>query len=352
MTFGLDVSLHDTSAAQPPPGWAGFVAAQRLPAVWDWAVVRAVATARRSPVLAATVHDGSMVRGLVTARFVGARVRPGATPVAGVVDVDCLVSGSLPGLALDTSAGPELLGDTVAALREALRRAYGRRVRAVLFRQVSAEALPAVLRWPAIVREGGPIAVFHNRFTSFDGYLAALSRDRRSSLRRVIRKLDADPDLVVSFTGRGDPVEPLDVTSLRNLQTRTVDRHHRRWYLRRRVSHPTVLRAVLAQPTLHRLTYRDGAGRLLAYGTAWDHPERPILGAWGALGLAEGGRKHQWFHHMALYLRWCIETGRQGLLSGQASIAEKVQLGHEVQRQWAVLVPQGSAPTRQPGQRR
>ncbi|MFC7548608.1 hypothetical protein [Plantactinospora sp. GCM10030261] len=343
MTSALDVSLHDTWAAEPPE-WAEFVAGQRLPAIWDWSVIQAVTNARRSPVLAATVRDGQTVRGLVTARFVGARVRSTAIPATGMVDVDCLVSGSLPGIVLDGAAGPELFGETVAALRDTLRRTYGRRVRAVLLRQVSAEALPAVLRWPAIVREGGPIAVFRNRFTSFDDYLAGLSRDRRASLRRVIRRLDADPDLAVSFTGRGDPVEPLDVADLLDLQARTVDRHHRRWYLRRRVSHPAVTRAVLAQPTVHRLTYRDGTGRLLAYGTAWDHAERPILGAWGALGLAEGGRKHQWFHHMAVYLRWCIETGRQGLLSGQASIPEKVQLGHETHRQWAVLVPQGGRP--------
>lgn len=344
MTSGLAVTLHDTSSV-PPSGWAEFVAAQRLPAMWDWTVIQAVASARRTPVLAATVHDGGTVRGLVTARFVGARLRSDAIPVAGVVDVDCLVSSSLPGITLDPAAGPELLGETVAALRDTLRRVYGRRVRALLFRQVSAEMLPAVLRWPAIVREGGPIAVFHNRFTSFDAFLATLSRDRRSSLRRLIRRLDADPDLTISFTGWGDPREPLDVATLRDLQARTVDRHHRRWYLRRRVSHPAVIRAVLAQPTVHRLTYRDGTGRLLAYATAWDHPERPVLAAWGALGLTEGGRKHQWFHYMTVYLRWCIENGRQGLISGQANIADKVRLGHGTQRQWAVLVPQrgGSA---------
>ncbi|MFY1693727.1 hypothetical protein [Plantactinospora sp. WMMB782] len=339
MTSGLDVALHDTSAADPPPGWAGFVAAGQLPALWDWSVVRAVAAARRSAVLAATVHDGATARGLVTARFVGARARRDAIPVAGVVDVDCLVSGSLPGITLDDPADPELLGATVVALRDTLRRTYGQRVRALLFRQTSAEMLPAVLGRPAVVREGGPVAVFHNRFDSFDGYLASLSRDRRGSLRRVVRRLDADPDLVVSFTGWGDPAEPLDLPTLRSLQARTVDRHHRRWYLRRRVSHPAVLRAVLDLPEVHRLTYRDTAGRLLAYGTAWDHPQRPVLGAWGALDPAQGGRKHQWFHHMAVYLRWCIETGRQGLLSGQASLPEKIQLGHEVRRQWAVLIP-------------
>lgn len=341
MSSGLSVSWHDPTSPTPPPGWAGFVTTHQLPRIWDWSIVHAVAIGHRLAVLTATIHDGPTIVALVTARFPGLRTGRRAVPLAGVVDVDCLASSSLPGIAMarEAAAEPQLRAGVVTALRDALRREYGARVRALMFRQLDEDWLPAVLRWPAVVREGGPIAVFRNRFTDFDGYLAALSKSRRRSLRKLIRKIEADQQLAISFTGQGDPPAPLDVRSARALQHLVVDRHHHRWWLRKRLITPDLASAQLAHPGVHRLTYHDLDGALLAYALIWDHPDLPDTGGWGARAPTGGGRSGLWFHAHALHVRWCIETGRAGIRFGQGSVTEKRELGLEFDRQWAALVP-------------
>lgn len=342
VSAGLTVSWQDPTSATAPPGWNEFVRTGRLPAVWDWPIVHAVAAGSRPAVLAATVHDGARIEALVTARFPGLRTGRGRAPLAGVVDVDCLASASLPGIAVPAAGGddPLLRAEIVAALRDALRREYGPRVRALMFRQVDRDWLPVVLRWPGLVREGGPIALFHNRFADFEGYLAALSKSRRWSLRKLTREIEADPRLAVSFTGRGDPPAELDVSTVCALHDRVVDRHHHRWWLRKRRMPPELARAQLAHPGVHRVTYHDRDRGLLAFALAWDHPQLPDVGTWGAPAPAEGGRDGLWFHFNTLLVRWCIETGRAGVRFGQGNAADKRRLGYQLCRQWAVLVPQ------------
>lgn len=338
MSDGLTVSWHDPTGAAPPE-WAGFVATHRLPGVWEWPIVHAAATTGRAAPLAATIHDGHRVCALVTARFPGLRAGRRAVPLSGVVDVDCLASSAMPGIALASDADPALRGEIPPVLRDALRREYGQRVRALMFRQLGEEWLPAVLRWPAVVREGGPIAVFRNRFDDFDGYLAALSSRRRRTLRKTIRDLDGDPSLSVAFTGHGDEPGPVDVPTACRLHDRVVDRHHRHWWLRKRLLAPELARAELDHPRAHRITYYDRDGGLLGFTLVWDHPELPDVTIGGWLPPREGGPDGLWFHMNALVVRWCIETGRAGARFGQGSIAEKRRLGYDVCRQWAVLVP-------------
>jgi hypothetical protein len=122
-----------------------------------------------------------------------------------------------------------------------------------------------------------------------------------------------------------------------------VRRHHRHWWLRQRLMAPDVARAQLALPGVRWLTYHDRADQLLAYANVWEHPRESYVGAWGSRDVAQDGRKDLWFHFNATMARWCIEEGRPGYVSGQGSIAEKVRLGHELRRQWAVLVPHRSA---------
>lgn len=336
----LSVSWHDPTRVDPPPGWSEFIAAHDLHPVWDWSIVHAYTTASRVKVVTATVHDGQRIRALATGRFPGPRTRRAGTPLAGVVDLDCLASSALPGLALSDPGDPELLAEVVAALRTALRRRFGRRVRGMMLRQVGEDWLPVALRWPAVVRQGGPIAVLRNRFASFDDYLASLSRGRRKSLRQLTRNLDADPDLRVSYTPRGDEPAPLTADQVCDLVNRVVDRHHHRWWLRKRYMRLELARAKLAHPRVGRLTYHDRAGRLLAYATIWDHPTMPVLGAWGAPSVAEGGRKGLWFHCESVLVRWCIDSGKAGMIAGQGNAEDKRRLGYQLQPQWTVLLPQ------------
>jgi len=337
MTAGLSVELHDPWAGLPPEGWQKFIDGQGLPAQWDWVFTNARAVDGR-PVVAATVHDGHTVRGLCTARLLGPRWGSGAEtrPLAGILDVTCLYSSAEPGLVLDDES---LTGEAIAAVRQALRREFGVRLRGLLLRQVSAARLPAVLRWPAVVREGRPIAVFTNRFGDFDDYLAALPKKRRHFVRRTLRTFDDDPDLTIRFTARGDPRGPLPPARVRALGDSVVLRNHRKWWLRKRFTGSAAVRAALAHDRVDWLTYHRGE-ELLACAQLWQHHELPHLGLWGAESIHDGGRRDLWFHFVATMIRWCVESRRAGLVGGQGTATAKRRLGFDLNRQWTVLIPQ------------
>jgi hypothetical protein len=336
----LSVAWHDPTCADAPAEWSKFVTAYQLLPVWDWAIIHAYAITSRPAVLAATVHSDSQVVALATARFVGPRTGRGAVPLMGLVDVDCLASSAMPGLALSDPDDPELLAEVLVALRAGLRQRFGVRVRGMMLRQIGSDWLPTVLRWPAVVRQGGPIGVFHNNFDDFDAYLATLRRTRRQSLRKLLHELDTDPGVRMAYTGHGDQPGPLTATEVCDLVNQVVDRHHTRWWLRKRYKTLELATAELAHPRTERLTYHDAEGRLLAYVLVGDHDRMPLLGTWGAPSLADGGRKGLWFHFQAVLIRWCIDTGREGLIAGQGSSEEKRRMGYRLHPQWAVLIPQ------------
>jgi hypothetical protein len=253
-----------------------------------------------------------------------------------VVDVDSLASSSLPGIALAADADTDAFGEAVSALRKALNDVHGRRVRAVMLRQISADLLPAVLHRTAVVREGGAISWFPNRFDSFDAYARSLGK-RRWELRRVYR-IESDPDLAIESTTDG-PITPVTPAELCALVASVVDRHHHKWWLRKRYMSEAMAVAQLGALGVQLRSYRDAGGRLLGVHLYFDHPDVPLSGAWGAFSPSEGGRRDLWYHSNAEIARWCIETGRKGYLGGQGSLTEKKRLGHELLRQWAVLIP-------------
>ncbi|GII78477.1 hypothetical protein Sru01_34590 [Sphaerisporangium rufum] len=341
---GLSIRWHDPRDARPPAGWEEFVAARRLPDLWRWAPLRAAATVSRPAVLAATVRDGGdradgggTVRGLVTARFPGPRAAGrGTIPLAGVVDVDHLLSPSLPGLVTDEPAAHQ---EAVAALRLAVRARWGWRAGGLMFRQVAAGELPAVTRWPAVVREGGPIAVFRNTHADFDSYVRTLGRTRRQWLLRRMREIDADEGITVTRCAPGAAGRDIAPEELCALVNRTVHKHHHTRLLRKRLTRPEVAGALLAGPEARVTAYRDRAGRLLAAGMITGPGPMPVYNAWGALGPEEGGRDGLWFYDNMLKVRWCIENGFDGFLSGMGTIPAKRSLRYEMRRQWAVLLP-------------
>src|SRR5258708_1456035 len=133
VTDELTLEFCDPTAAEPPAGWDGFVRTGPLHPVWHWSVVRTLATPRRRAAAAAAVQT----------------------------------------------------------FEAAVRREYGRRVVAVCYRQVYADALPVLARGIGVVHQGGDVAVFHNRFADYDGYLRSLSTKRRKDQSRLVRRTDA-----------------------------------------------------------------------------------------------------------------------------------------------------------------
>jgi hypothetical protein len=337
----LTVEFIDRTQPAPPPGWDEFVRAGEAHPVWHWTIAHATAGGRPGAYLAGMFRDGDRVTGLVYARLVG----PGRRrPYVGVADVACPGSSSMPGLVLSgglpavlhprrpTDAG--LLAAAVAAFETGVRRECGRRIQAVSYRSVYADALPVLAGGLSLVGAGLPVTMFYNRFTGYDEYLATLSRSRRASQRRLSRLIDNDPDITASF---GPTPADVDLAAFNALADATSRRHEtRRWPAPRRLSHAQ--RAAMARtPGTLAARYDGPGGELVGLGINFDHPAVPLAGPWGALDPHDGGPRGLWFDQHARFLRWAIESGRAGVIGGKGLVDLKCELGYASVPQWLVL---------------
>jgi hypothetical protein len=337
----LEFDLCDPSARKAPPGWADGIRNAGVHEVWDWSVVRTVAAIGRSRLLAGMFRDGGRIVGLGTARLYGIGGRRRFT---GLVDVDCLATSALPGIALaggipatlhPDGTAPALFAAALHAFESALRREYGRWVQAVAYRQIYGRELPVVLRGATVVREGTAVAVLHNRFTDHDGYLRSLTKSRRVDQRRLVRNIDADPDVTV-WLGPASAAN-LDVDTFFRLNLSTARRNHRaRWpplrYWRREM-----FSTVLALPKVEAIRYTDPDGGLIAASVMFDHPIGPVLGPWGARPLGPDRRSGLWFDHLDRLVRQAITAGRPLVIGGKGQAGLKASLGFEPYQQWTVL---------------
>jgi hypothetical protein len=337
----LAVEFLDPSRPGPPPGWDEFVSRGELHPVWRWTLVHASAGSRPGGGFAAMLRDGGRTVGLVHALLLGPARRG---PLLGVADVVCPGSSTMPGLALTGGVtgilrparptDPGLLAAAVEAFESALRREYGRRIPAVSYRAVYADAMPIILGRFSLVGRGLPVAVFHNRFTDYDRYLATLSSSRRASQRRISRLVAKDPDVTASF---GPLADDVDLVRFNRLADATSRRHEtRRWLPTRRLSHAQRV-AMARVPGVMAARYDGAHGELVGLGINWDHPAMPLAGPWGALDPHNGGPRGLWFDQHARILRWAIESGREGVIGGKLLVELKCELGYEEVPQWVVL---------------
>jgi hypothetical protein len=335
----LTVAFCRALAAVPPPGWDEFVEKAQLHSVWRWSVVHALARTRRGKVLAAMVCDGDDVVALVAARLQG----PTRHSPLWVLDVECPGSMSMPGIAMAGDPFGPLPGSevdwaladaTVHAWESAARREFGRRAAAVTYRQGFGDALASLSRGIGMVQPGRPVAVFRNRFTDHESYQATLPARRRQSQRRLARRLHEDSDVVEYF---GPVPADFDVAEFHRVAEDTSRRAHGVRFPPRRPWPLALHAAQAALPGAQLLRYADSAGRLLAAGTTFDHPHLPLAGNWAAVDPHHGGRSGLWFANQDRLIRWVIETGRGGYISGKGPIELKQELGLEAVPQWTIL---------------
>lgn len=327
----LDVCVAEVGPTEPP-GWGSYVRSRGLPAVWDWSLIRAKVDASAVPAFGITIRDGSTPIGVGAARVPSLRLR--GRLVQGVLDVDCLLSASMPGLHVDGgAAGYEA---ALAGLRSAVRERFGRRINAMLLRQVPSALLAPAQRWSSIVREAPPIARFDNEFVDFDEYLGSLSKSRRKSLRRMMRRFEADDTVSCSFTATSEAVPDLDPRAACELSNAIVHRHHNLRWLPKRLMDPSVMAAILEHPDTDVVAYHE-AGRLIAVGCLVGPGRMPLAQAWGALHHEQGGRRDLWFHHEMTYLRHVIDSGLGGFISGAGTFEPKRSLGLRLTPNWSVL---------------
>jgi hypothetical protein len=320
-------ALHDAA----PPGWAAHRRAARLPCAWDWPLMQARDGDDDIPHLAFTISDAGTLVGLGAARLPGLRVAGGT--LAGVLDVDCLVSSALPGI--EVGGGQEGYREALIALRRATRRRFGRRVSAVLLRQVPEALLSTATAFPSVVLTAPPIGRHPLDYASFDDYLATLSKSRRKEFRQI----DRDPDLVITSTVRGDPRPNLDLDATLTIAHETVRRHHSSRWLPKRLVGRGVLTAAAHHDEVDIITYERRTGGLLSYGLVLGGGTWPVSLMAGSVRPAPDVRSGVWFPREILGAKHWIEAGVPGYLSGAGSDQAKVGLGHHMAPVWSVLHP-------------
>jgi hypothetical protein len=324
------VDVLDPATDPEPPDWAGFVAVQQLHAPWDYGLLAVEAAAGPNPVLLALVRqDGVLVAAV--AALVARRGR-----VARWVEVmNQWVSGE-PGWVF--AGGLDLLArkEILRTVEGALCRRAGWTCLGVVYWNLAPADVPLVAGFGRYVRPGVGTAVLDNTFASTDEWLGGLTRNRRSSLRRLRRRLAEDPNLVVRFeTARSD----LDGAELARLVHGQREKFGRLRFNSRNPVTAEYLSALVARPDVRTLTYHDADGTLLAFNNVLEHPVLLMSQHYAAVPVEQGGRAHVYFDLHVRLVAHLIESGAKSLSLGRGMADVKERLGFEIRPLHVAVVP-------------
>jgi hypothetical protein len=341
----VSVDLLDPRHDPAPPDYGAFVAHQDLYAFWAYELLRVFSWHSWSPILLGVVRDGGEIIGLVCAVWMmphRARFAPAhGGSVPRVVDVRMPGNGFTP----SWHFVPGLSDADRAAMMRVFERAAMRRLGptclGVVYRQAWESSLP-MLRggrgWRPVrrpVRPTAGAAVLEIPWSSYDGWLGSLTGKRRGELRRQVRRVRENPELTIRFDfGR----EAIDAEAVARL-IREQDRRLRGGHVTRVWAPPTYRRMLAARKDVGMLTYEDSSGRMLACGTLLVVSSAAVIGWWGSVPVAEGGRRHLWFDMHCRFVEWAIEHGRGSLNTGRGALTLKAELGFREIPMYAVVAP-------------
>jgi hypothetical protein len=338
------VRVLDPRTDPEPEGWAGFLVAQQAPVTWDYELLRVESRFSRSPNLLTVISEGGEPVAAVLAMLchpAAASERPG--PVGGLARLaprwlevqHAWLSGYPPWLFAD--------GLEAADRREIMRRFERAACRfagpgclGVVYRTVPPDSLDLVSGRGRQVRDTMPTSVLENSFVDVEGWLASLRRSRRLSLRGQVKKIAADPDVLVrTEAARAD----LDATELATLLREHRARMGPVKFDRRGPVTAEYLGELVRRPDVLTTTYHDASGRLLAFTNVLDHPVTPLHQHWAALGPGEGRPKHLYFDVVVRNVRYMIEGNRKSLSMGRGLTELKATLGFQPVPLLGVIVP-------------
>jgi hypothetical protein len=206
----------------------------------------------------------------------------------------------------------------------------------VAYRVVTPETMPLVSGRGRKVVEAVPTMVLRNDFGSLDDWFSSLTRSRRSSVRGQVKKISADPGIVVrTATARDD----LDGGELAGLLLAHRARMGTVKFDSRGPVTAEYLEALVRRPDVVTTTYHDESGRLLAFSNLLDHPVVPLYQHWAARTFDEGRPKHLYFDVIVRTVRYMIEGNRKSLSMGRGLGEVKSSLGFTPRPLRAVVVP-------------
>lgn len=347
--MSVTVELVDPRHDPEPADLAAFVAAEGLMPLWSYELSGIASWNSWTPTLLGLVRSGSRLVAVVCAVILCPVVRgrfapAGLGPVPRILDVRQPFNGHTHSWHVAAEVPEADRADLFAAFERAVFRRLGPTCLGVVYRQATAADLPMLRRRrgrvlrrltrPAVAVMG--TSVMNVSWSGVDGWLATLRRSRRGDLRRQVRRVAEDPDLVVRFGfGRTD-VDTVAAARLLRAQ-------HRRYYNGRTIrpqQTPSFLDRFVRRPDVAILTYTDRSGRLIGYGTLmWAGRFDTILGHWAALRPEDGGRRHIYFDMYHRFVSQAIADGRNTINAGRGLGEVKADLGFDEEPMYTVVSP-------------
>ncbi|MCF6473326.1 GNAT family N-acetyltransferase [Nonomuraea sp. MG754425] len=327
-----------------PPGWESFRRDRDLTAVWSYEVIRASFDGSWARPLLCVAREGERVAGFLGALLLG------RGPL--LLDVRLPAHSNGPTWCLPDGAEGRAI---IRGFERAAAAEFGRRLAGVVYRMVTEPALPLVARRGAVVRRSPGTTRLPVRWTTSDEWIATLSRNRRSTLRRQLKRIAQDRTLRVAEGSARTDLDPAELAELHErhaarVTSRTGPGNPPAGLLTRLLARPAAAfdrRLTLPAAYFAELIRRDDVRtlsyhqdeRLLAFAIVYDHPVTPMYGPWAALPADEGGRKDLYFDSYARIIAHAA-AGRAGLLfAGRGFVDVKTSLGFEYLPMSLVAVP-------------
>jgi predicted N-acyltransferase len=341
MTF--TVRVLDPRTDPEPLGWAAFLHTQQAPLTWDYSLLCTESRHSRSPYLLTVVTDGAAIVAAVLAMLCRPGSVTGPGPVGGAarwgprwLEVQHAWLSSYPAWLFAEDVDPAGQREILRRFERAVCRFAGPGCLGVVYRAVAPDATGLVSGRGRLVRGIQPTLVLENTFTDLDGWLATLTRNRRSSLRGQIRKIAADPGLTVRAGTARDDLDGAELAAM--LHAHRAAKGPVKFDQRGPVT-GEYLDELIRRPDVVTTTYHDADGRLLAFTDLLDHPVMPLHQHWAALPPAEGRPKHLYFDVVARGVRHMIEHRRKFLSLGRGVTDLKTSLGFSPAPMAGAVVP-------------
>ncbi|MEY7971614.1 hypothetical protein AB8O38_06380 [Saccharomonospora xinjiangensis] len=346
MTVSFEIA--DPRTEPEPFGWSEFRARRGLHAVWDYDLLALEAWAARNPPLLVVARDGTRIVAAATVLVCTPRLRPtyaavsrkrGPTlkPVWAEVYQPWL--SGLPGVVFSDDLDDEARAALLRELERALTRRLGAGLLGVFYRSVGADLAAMLEGRGRLVRQVDTVSVLPNDFADRDGWIASLSRSRRTNVTRALRdvgrRVESGQLVVVGGTARDDLTggEVADLLNRHRLD-RGIPSLDTRSPLLGSYFHSFVRRS-----DVHTVTYHDSEGRLLAVNTLLDHPQCLVKQHWAALPVAEGGLKNLLFDSFARAVDTLTRTKAAELSAGRRPHDVKHALGFTPRPVFGAVVP-------------
>ncbi|WP_336204411.1 GNAT family N-acetyltransferase [Nonomuraea sp. LPB2021202275-12-8] len=335
----MNLSVLDPCRDPEPPGWEEFRQAEGLTAIWAYDVIAASSQGSWARPLLGVFHDGGRVVGVVGAVYIGLRrpasgrmPRPRREPL--VLDVRLPGHSNEPTWHFGADVPPEVRRSLLSQFERAAARLLGWGLAGVVYRMVDEPHLPLVARRSAITRDSPGSTLLRLTWSTTEGWISSLSKNRRKTLRRQITSIAQAGDLDVREGRTRLDLDPVEMAELNRRHTaRLAARFDPRAPLP-----PAYFDSLLRRDDVSVISYHS-AERLLAFGIVYEHPISPVSGPWAALRPEEGGRKDLYFDVHARIVRRAIDAGAKQVLFGRGRVEIKTSLGFEYVPMRFVVVP-------------